>query len=42
MPDDTMRDSQKLAHEPDYLKAGELRTITKDKFRKWEDMHAAA
>tara|TARA_B100002019_G_C21166943_1_gene546344 strand:+ start:335 stop:667 length:333 start_codon:yes stop_codon:yes gene_type:complete len=40
MPDDTMRDSQKLAHEPDYLKAGELRTITKNHFKKWEDMHA--
>ena len=31
LPDDTMAESQKLAHEPDYLKAGELRTITKDR-----------
>ena len=26
----------KVAHEPDYLKGGELRTITKDQFKKYE------
>ena len=36
LPDDEMQHGQKLAHEPDYLKAGELRTITKDQFKKYE------
>jgi len=43
LPPEGMAESQKLAHEPEHLKAGDLRTITKDKFIKYEleEQHAA-
>jgi adenylylsulfate reductase subunit B len=43
LPPEGMAESQKLAHEPEHLKAGDLRTITKDKFVKYEleEQHAA-
>ncbi len=43
LPPAGMAESQKLAHEPEHLKAGDLRTITKDKFVKYEleEQHAA-